>query len=237
MKISVIVPTYKPQEYLFTCLDSLANQTFQKKNFEIKSLYAQINKHFIINVLSIIHSLINLKQIENANYCLENLSDFLRYSLTLDSSSSLKDEINNVESYFNIQSIRYSKVEYSIEYDGDIDDIVVPKLIIQPLVENAYIHGLKNKIGSIFVCCKKDENYLKISVIDDGNSLKTEELYNINEKIRLCDEIESNKNLSHGIALSNIQKRLNLMYGDNAKLRLEILDDNKTMSSIEIKLR
>jgi len=209
----------------------------QKKNFEIKSLYAQINKHFIINVLSIIHSLINLKQIENANYCLENLSDFLRYSLNLDSSSSLKDEINNVKSYFNIQSIRYSKVEYSIEYDGDIDDIVVPKLIIQPLVENAYIHGLKNKIGSIFVCCKKDNNYLKISVIDDGNSLTKEELYTINEKIRLCDEIESNKNLSHGIALSNIQKRLNLMYGDSAKLKLEILDDNKTMSSIKIKLR
>ena len=209
----------------------------QKKNFEIKSLYAQINKHFIINVLSIIHSLINLKQIDNANYCLENLSDFLRYSLTLDSSSCLKDEINNVISYFNIQAIRYSKVNYSIDYDDDIDDIIVPKLIIQPLVENAYIHGLKNKVGCISVYCKKDNDMLRILVIDDGKSLKNEDLHEINEKIRLCDEIESNPNLSHGIALSNIQKRLNLMYGDNARLKLKILDDDKTMSAIEIKLR
>ena len=215
--------------------DKVLHYQLQKKDFEIRSLYAQINKHFIINVLSIIHSLINLNQINNANYCLENLSDFLRYSLTLDSNSYLKDELNNVKSYFNIQSIRYSKVSYKLEYDDNIEDIKVPKLIIQPLIENAYVHGLKNKTGNIEVVVKKENNTIVILIIDDGIGLTSDEIKIINEKISLCEEIESKTETSHGIALTNIQKRLNLMYGSRGKLKLDKMN-GKTVSSITIEM-
>ena len=206
----------------------------QRKDFEIKSLNAQINKHFIVNVLSIIRSLINLNQIENANNCLENLSDFLRYSLTLDGETVIKDELNNVKSYLNIQSIRYSKINYKIECDEGVENIRVPKLIIQPLVENAFIHGLKKKIGLVEVCCKKVDDIVSITVINDCISLSLEKMNEINKKLENCDEIESTSETSNGVALSNIQKRLNFMYGDNATIRLGIIDDTKTIAIIKI---
>lgn len=216
--------------------DKALQSQIQKNEFEIKSLYSQINKHYLINVLSVIHSLINLKAIDKANYCLENLSDFLRYSLNLGSEADLKSELNSVISYFNVQSVRYPKVKYTVSYDDELDEIIVPKLIIQPLVENAYVHGLKNKTGNITVICKKVDSFIIIEVIDDGDVITQEELEYINKKIQLCEEkVEINKN-HHGIALVNIQRRLKLMYEENANLSIKITDDNKTISSIKIKM-
>lgn len=216
--------------------DKALQSQIQKNEFEIKSLYSQINKHYFINVLSVIHSLINLKAIDKANYCLENLSDFLRYSLNLGSEADLKSELNSVISYFNVQSVRYPKVKYIVSYDDELDEIIVPKLIIQPLVENAYVHGLKNKTGNITVICKKVDSFIIIEVIDDGDVITQEELEYINKKIQLCEEkVEINKN-HHGIALVNIQRRLKLMYEENANLSIKITDDNKTISSIKIKM-
>ena len=154
----------------------------------------------------------------------------------MNTESYINDELNNVKSYFNIQSIRYSKVNYTIDYDDSIKDIVVPKLIIQPLVENAYIHGLKKKVGNIEVYCKKENNVICISVIDDGGSVSREDIAEINRKIDLYEEIETTSESSHGIALTNIQKRLKFMFGDKACLRLDIIDENKTISMIKIEL-
>ena len=215
--------------------DKALQSQIQKNEFEIKSLYSQINKHYLINVLSVVHSLINLKSIDKANYCLENLSDFLRYSLNLGSEADFKSELNSVVSYFNVQSVRYPKVKYTLSYDDGLDEIIVPKLIIQPLIENAYVHGLKNKTGNINVVCKKDKESIIIEVIDDGEVISQEELENINKRIQLCEEkVETNKNY-HGIALVNIQRRLKLMYGENANLSIKITEDYKTVSSIIIK--
>ena len=216
--------------------DKALQSQIQKNEFEIKSLYSQINKHYLINVLSVVHSLINLKAIDKANYCLENLSDFLRYSLNLGSEADFKSELNSVVSYFNVQSIRYPKVTYTLKYDNELDEIIVPKLIIQPLIENAYVHGLKNKTGNIDVICKKIDKKIIIEVIDDGEVISPEELEVINKKIQLCEEkVEMNKN-HHGIALINIQRRLKLMYGEYANLSIGLTDDEKTISSIVINM-
>ena len=208
----------------------------QRKDFEIKSLNAQINKHFIINVLSIIRSLVSLNKVKDASECLENLSDFLRYSLTLDTESYIKDELYNVKSYFNIQSIRYPKVNYQIDFDKSIEEIKVPRLIIQPLIENAYIHGLKKKEGTIEVCCKKEGNIVFIIVADDGGMISEDKIAQINNKIRLCEDIESTSETMHGIALTNIQKRLPFMYEEKATLSLSSADGKKTISTIRIEV-
>lgn len=216
--------------------DKALQSQIQKNEFEIKSLYSQINKHYLINVLSVVHSLINLKSIDKANYCLENLSDFLRYSLNLGSEADFKSELNSIVSYFNVQSVRYPKVKYTLSYDDELDEIIVPKLIIQPLIENAYVHGLKNKTGNINVVCKKDNDSIIIEVIDDGEIISQDELDNINKRIQLYEEkVETSKNY-HGIALINIQRRLKLMYGESANLSIKITEDCKTVSSIIIKM-
>lgn len=213
---------------------ALQNQ-IQKNEFEIKSLYSQINKHFLINVLSVVHSLVNLKEIDKANYCLENLSDFLRYSLNMESESDFKSELNSVVSYFKVQSIRYPKINYTLTYDERLDVIIVPKLIIQPLIENAYVHGLKTKKGTIDVSCKKIDSIININVANDANNIDKNKIDEINKKIQSLNIDTGEEKNSHGIALVNIQKRLKLMYGNNAKLSLSVVDD-KIVSTINIVL-
>ena len=148
----------------------------------------------------------------------------------------MQSEINSAISYFNVQNIRYPNVEYTINYDEGLDLVTVPKLILQPLIENAYIHGLKKKTGKINVICKKEDNSIVIRVVNDGELLTQEEVEKLNERIRLCEEkVNTNKVDMHGIALVNIQRRLKLMYGDNANVSIGSFD-NRTISSIIIKM-
>lgn len=98
--------------------------------YELNSLYSQINKHFLINVLSSIRSLVNLKDLEKAKYCIENLSEFLRYSLTIETSSTIEKEIDAVTSFLNIQMIRYPEVRYTLEVDEELNQVVVPKVLL-----------------------------------------------------------------------------------------------------------
>ena len=110
----------------------------------------------------------------------------------------------------------------------------MPKLIIQPLIENAYVHGVLNKVGNIDVYCVEDNKNLTIKVINDGKVISDEKLVTINNKIQYNEENSDNN--THGIALYNIQKRLRLMYGDKAILRILCADDKKTISYINIDL-
>ena len=127
--------------------------------------------------------------------------------------------------------------DYELKYNNDLDDIIVPKLIIQPLIENAYVHGLKNKKGKIEVTCNKIEDTIEINVINDGDSVDKESIANIDNKLQRFENIQvDEKNGSHGIALINIQKRLKLMYGSNANLNVYFSEDNKVISSIKIKM-
>lgn len=207
----------------------------EKNKFEIESLYSQINKHFIINVLSIVHSFIVLGDTENANLCLEDLSDYLRYNLSLNlTKTCVKDEINAVTSYVNLQKYRYPFIVVGYDIDEDAKNILLPKMVIQPLVENAYVHGLKSKEGTIKILVKLNGQNLKIIVENTSKIITKEELKILNEKIyEPISEPISNGN--HGIALKNIRQRLEIAYP--YKSRLYITNDGElTRSIIEIEL-
>ena len=207
----------------------------QKDKFEIESLYSQINKHFIINVLSVVHSLIVLNETENANSCLENLSDYLRYNLSINSTkTTLKDEINSVKSYINLQKYRYPEVRVEFNILTDLEEIETPKMILQPLVENAYVHGLVNKEGKIIIIINREQDILIIKVMNSCDDISKEDIEKINDKITNENVVEtSNKN--HGIALKNIKKRLDMFYSF-AKLTIQN-DGEYTSSIIEFKLK
>lgn len=202
----------------------------KNKEFEIENLYSQINKHFIINILSVTHSLINLKDIDKANYCLESLSDYLRYSLSFNiKETTLRNEVESIKSYINLQLIRYENINVNYDIDNDALEFKTPKLVIQPLVENAFVHGLKSKKGVISISVKKDECSLMIMVKNSGG-MDESRLNYINESIQNGKEI---KDGNHGVALVNIYKRMHLMYGDKARVYLTSNND-ETSSIIEI---
>lgn len=205
----------------------------KNKEFEIENLYSQINKHFIINILSVVHSLINLNDIDKANYCLESLSDYLRYSLSFNiKETSIQNEIESIKNYINLQLIRYQDINVFYDIDENCLSYEIPKLILQPLVENAFVHGLKKKKGNIKISLKLINNIIYLIVQNDG-IVDLNILESINENIKNGIEIKTG---NHGVALVNINKRLHLMYGNKAKVYLTVID-NKTASIIEINLQ
>lgn len=203
----------------------------KNKEFEIESLYSQINKHFIINILSVTHSLINLKDIDKANYCLESLSDYLRYSLSFNiKETTIENEIESIKNYVNLQLIRYEKIKVNYDIDSSSLNFKIPKLVIQPLVENAFVHGLKSKRGIISILVKNDGDYLRIIVKNSGG-MDASRLNYINTSIEKGSEIKEG---NHGVALVNIYKRMHLMYGDKTRVYL-VSENDETMSVIEVK--
>lgn len=204
--------------------------------YELNSLYSQINKHFLINVLSSIRSLVNLKDLEKAKYCIENLSEFLRYSLTIETSSTIEKEIDAVTSFLNIQMIRYPEVRYTLEVDEELNQVVVPKVLLQPIVENCFVHGFVDKKGMIHIHVYQKDNQAIIDVVNENETqLKDEDIVRINQQI-LSDIIcEVNRKKGHGVALKNIQKRLQIFYEKKAGLEM-LLSRNQDAVIIRIQI-
>lgn len=224
--VNQVISTYNNMVENILC-EREKNEKLQDENrkIELQGLYQQINKHFIINVLSAVHSLIQLDKRDKANECVENLADFLRYTLSINiSETSLEDEINSSISYVNLQRMRFPNVEFTCEVDGDIKDCTVPKFIIQPLIENAYVHGIKNKIGFIKLKVSVQNDKLYIVVANNSSKVNQSDIDKVNASIMNDSEKEEYTDSGHGIALKNIRKRLQLKHSD-AKVFLSVTDD------------
>lgn len=213
------------------------NEQLQEKErqTELQSLYQQINKHFVINVLSAVHSLILLDKKDEANECVEELADFLRYSLSINrTEATLEEEIQSLLAYVKLQKIRYPNVRFEYEVIGATNDVVLPKFVVQPLVENAYVHGLKNKNGVIFMRIVRDCNKLTIVVGNSGCDVDEKRLSEVNKFI--CgdggDQVLSTS--GNGVALKNIRKRLQLKFS-SATLSLSV-KNGMTFSEIAIEM-
>lgn len=173
---------------------------------ELSFLQAQIKPHFIYNALSVISSL-TLTDPEKAKELVLDLSDYLRGSFDFESNeglTTLKRELNLVKAYLSIEQARF-KERLCVEFEiGDIN-CTVPLLSIQPLVENAVRHGIMPMIngGRIWINMKNEEEYIKISVVDNGVGIDEEKLENILS--------EGGKKGSVGI--KNIHRRLIKLYG------------------------
>ena len=192
--------------------------------FELSSLYAQINKHFLINVLSAVRALVNAGEAEKAKSCLENLSEFLRYSLSEDKSSTVAREMESLACYMNIQKIRFPKIEYEAVCEAGAGDFPLQKMILQPVIENCFVHSIKNKRGKIRVVCRMRPDGVGIFVIDNGEGMTKEREHRVNEDLRGNFEKAKKKEKGNRIALVNIQKRIKLTAGEKSFVRLKALN-------------
>ncbi|WP_313756168.1 sensor histidine kinase [Tissierella sp.] len=192
-------------------IKKLINQVYkvqtQKRNAELRVLQSQINPHFLYNTLDTIQwKALEYKAFDVADM-INSLSIFFRISLSDGKEFiTISDEIEHVRNYLEIQKTRYKdKISYSINLNESISQNLVPKMIIQPLVENSIYHGLKLKKqkGIININVLSENDYIIIEVIDNGigmdhkmlattkdnlyNSIESEHygLYNINERLKL----------------------------------------------------
>jgi len=198
-------------------------QEKQKKEEELRLevLQAQINPHFLFNTLNTIKWTAIISRSENVAKLIEDLGKILEISIK-DSKRliSVKDEIDNVRSYINLQKARYNQwIKEEIDIDADILDCKVPKLILQPLIENCFVHGLYKKQDenlTIGITGKMLEEKILIEVRDNGKGIEPERLSQI-----LDDNKKDNfKNRYSRIGLQNVHKRIQIMFGKQYGLEI-----------------
>lgn len=189
---------------------------------QLHTLKAQLHPHFLFNTLNTISSLVHTDP-DGAEKMISRLGDLLRLTLQSNQSqmTSLRNEMEFTQLYLEIQQIRFSdrlKVELSIE--PDTLEAKIPALLLQPLVENAIVHGIspRTTTGTVKVVSMHKSNRLHLTIADDGVGIKT-------------DAISFN---GSGIGLKNIKQRLQYLYGENHSFALSTFPNSGVKIEIEI---
>jgi two-component system sensor histidine kinase YesM len=213
------------------------------KQAELNALQTQINPHFLYNTLDSIRGLALKEGHKNIAVMTKALSGLFRYSISkTEDMSSLREEIKNVENYLTIQQLRFPDKfvfikEVEQESGSEIMDFLLPKLTIQPIVENAVFHGLETKLenGKIVLHAYTTEKRLVISIEDDGVGIDAEQLERINQRLRGdSDEQADGVGKQTNIALSNVNERIKLFFG--SEYGVKVMSTQNLGTSVEIVL-
>lgn len=202
-----------------------------KRKYELSLLQQQIKPHFLYNTLDVVYTLADLGRIKEAKKSVKALADFYRISLSSGKEIiTIKEEVDMIRSYLYIQHLRYKDVfDYQINFTRDIMQYSILKLTIQPLVENAIYHGLKNKttIGCLEINGFIRDDILCIEVKDDGLGMSKECL----EKV-----LNESNNDNHKFGLYSINHRIKLFFGEQYGLCIESKENQETTVTIRIPL-
>lgn len=225
-------------------LDNLINQVYQKelteKEVEFKALQAQINPHFLFNVLESISWMARMKGADDASDMINALSDILHVRMGKSSSSliPITDELEYLNNYIFLQQFRFDNnliVEMFI--DERIKSFLVPALILQPLVENSIHHNnLSDNSVTIKVYGGFEDEYINLTVTDNGSGFNQEELLSIRvsiDKISKNDLTLSDK-IMEKIGIENVARRIFLSFGSESLFSISSIPCKET--KIEIKI-
>ncbi len=195
-------------ERLKYLIDEVLKSKIAQQEYEMKALQAQINPHFLYNSLSLINGKAIISGQEDISQMAQLLSTFYRTTLNKGKNfTTVKDELQNTLSYAKIQRIMHSN-SFDIVYDIDetVYPIHMPNLLLQPLVENAIMHGIDHKEtpdkGILTIFCHKEDQLLVFKVLDNGSGMDAEQCSNI-----LTAE-------STGYGIQNVHHRIQLYYGE-----------------------
>ena len=207
----------------------------REKNAQIKALQSQINPHFLYNTLQSISSMAIAKNAPEINTAVKVLGAMFRYAIKLDGDLvTIRDEINHVINYFTIQKLRYEdKLEYYIDMPEDIYTYAIPKLTLQPIVENAIVHGIEGRVegGRVEIAGWAEEEKLFIRISDNGCGMTGSELENLNRIVKHHKELLGS---SKGLGLHNVNARI--IYTFNEDCGIEITSEINKGTSVIIKL-
>lgn len=190
-----------------------------KRQAQYQALQNQINPHFLYNTLESIRSEALISGLESVAEMCESLASFFRYTISnQENIVTMEEEIQNVKAYFYIQQYRFgSRLHLKVEYEEeDINALLkckIPKLTLQPIVENAIIHGIEQKLGdcTVTICLTLTERSVLIKISDDGIGISADILKEINRRIANKLPDGSGKG---GIAIGNVDSRIKLIFGN-----------------------
>ena len=207
-------------------------ETMQATLSQIKLLESQFNPHFIFNTLEMLKYMIKAND-NSAEKVILSMSRILRYSIdNTIKTTKLVEDIKYIQDYLMIQKFRFgNKFDYSINMNDECKTHIIPKLIIQPIVENSIKYGFKSKDYLIVnVDVKIEEDGFMIYITDNGDGISPERLLEVNEIL------SKNNNSSPHIGLYNVKKRISLLYGEDYGLKIESDDGKGTKVTIKLPL-
>lgn len=201
-------------------LEQVKKEQISLRKSEFELLQSQINPHFLYNTLDTIVWLAEAGDQKKVVSMVESLSEFFRTSLNQGKDIiSVREELQHVRSYLEIQQVRYQDIlEYDIQVEEGLYRYLIPKITIQPLVENALYHGIKNKrgIGKIIISGKKEGDFFCIRVEDNGIGISRERLSQVKAGVK--NKVTTGKDV---YGLYNVNERIRLNFGEKYGIFIE----------------
>ncbi len=207
---------------------AIYEKELMEQRAELEYVQEQVRPHFLLNCLSVIHGMADERDEREIVEITEVLADYMRYVMR-DSKNQrvIKDELNHIDSYVRMQKLRYGEdaFTYEVVLDGEVEDCLVPPLLLQTLVENAIVHGvsLDRRIDiSLYITREQYEDgcYLYISVSDTGGGFSQETLQALENDTPII------YNGRRHVGLQNVRRRLELMYEGRGGITFSNMGEN-----------
>lgn len=201
-------------------VERIQQEEKDKATAEIRALQSQINPHFLYNTLGSVKWIASMQQANKIVEMTDALIEMLFYAARSDDALvTVRQELDNLRNYMIIQKVRYyNRIRLEIQADEDTLDERIPKLILQPLVENAIFHGLawKEESGTITINVERSGNDISITIQDNGVGMDDETLHSLTDSLAYAEKEEA-----QNIGLYNVMRRLKLHYGENHGFELK----------------
>ena len=217
-------------ERLHAHLDESVRRRQELSDAQIRMMQAQLNPHFLYNTLDTVKWMGKINKVPEVATVAADLADILRSSISGDEFVTLSQELTTLNRYVEIQSIRFpGKFTLTTDVDEASLDVLVPKLMLQPIVENSIIHGFAESGGTISVTARLDAGELEVTVRDDGCGMSDESMK------RFRDPGANEKR--HHLGLRNVDAILRLHYGEGHGLRFLPTEGHGTCVSMNLPAR
>lgn len=228
-EINSLVSSFNRMVYrMDELIERIKLSSVSEKNAQLQALQSQVNPHFLYNTLDMIYWMLDEKGNEKLSQVILSLSQMFRYSSDWEEASqtTLRQELEQIRHYLTIIENRLDdRVQTEIEVDEQWLDVILPKVTIQPIIENAVKYGLE-PLGipcKLQVCAVQHNHELHIRIADNGLGMEEETLRQVRESLQMDPSIalEPVNRPRRGIGLHNVHARINMMFGENYGIRVE----------------
>jgi two-component system sensor histidine kinase YesM len=216
-------------------IDRVYEAEILQKDAEIKALQSQINPHFLYNTLSVIDSIATVKQEKEISQITQMLADIFRYSTNGNDQATIEEETGQLLRYLHIQKIRYGDdLKWQLIIDPTVRDCTIVKLLLQPIVENAVVHGIRQG-GMIRIIVRPGEESLLLTIEDNGAGMTDDKLAALIERLEAApNRLQSKADGGVHIGLANVRHRIKSFYGERFGLAIVSSEGLGTKVTIEI---